>query len=135
MSWFTGGKASQLPADMLRRLELLGRYTLDRQASGIDSGEIWSTCLGPFLQYANTDLNGLLAELRALIAADQGGFATLGAAHLVWELCKGDEILRTPAAWPLIDAGIDFKLARGLPTASLTGYEMQRLVKRRDTAG
>ncbi len=89
MRWFTRKPASRFPSDMIRRLELLGRFSLDSQSAGVDSGEVWSSCIAPFL----------------------------------------------PAALPFIDGGIDFKLSRGLPTASLTGYEMQRLVQRREAGG
>ncbi|MFD0580717.1 hypothetical protein [Dactylosporangium darangshiense] len=41
-----------------------------------------------------------------------------------------DRALDMPAAWPLIDAGISFKSARGLPMESLSGYELQRLGRR-----
>ncbi|WBB78753.1 hypothetical protein O7606_21440 [Micromonospora sp. WMMD882] len=114
---------------MLRRLELLGRFTLDPQGSGIDVDDAIS-CIMPFWEDVRADRDGFLTDLRTLTAPEPEGFATLGAAHLVWELV-GEEALRVPAAWPLIDGGIDFKLSRGLSTASLTGYEMQRLVQRR----
>jgi len=114
---------------MPNRLELLGRHGLDPFTSGIDSGEIWPDSIAPFLQDAHADPDGFLSDLHALVAADHGGFATFGASRLVWEL-YGGEALDNPAAWPLIDAGINFKRARGLPTANLTGYEMQRLTQR-----
>jgi len=129
MRWFTRAKASRFPSDMLRRMDLLGRYQLGSHASGIDGEEIWPHCIAPFAQVSNADRDGFLRDLRAVAAEDQGGFATLGVACLVWEL-YGGEALTVPAALPLIDAGIDFKLARGLPTASLTGYEMKRLIQR-----
>jgi hypothetical protein len=67
-----------------------------------------------------------------VVRGDQGGFATFGAASLTWELF-GDKALRLPAALPLIDAGIQFKLARGLPPAmTLTGHELQRFSQRVD---
>jgi hypothetical protein len=116
---------------MLQRLELLGRFGLDPFTSGIDSGEIWSDCVAQFYEDAVADRDGFLADLHALVATDRGGFATFGAARLVWEF-HGGEALRISAAWPFIDAGIEFKRARGLPTMSFTGYEMQRLRERDD---
>lgn len=115
---------------MLRRMELFGRYELDPRASGLDSSEIWPVCVAPFVQAATDDRDGFLTDLHALVATDQGGFATFGVARLVWELI-GREALSTPAAWPLIDAGIEFKRARGLPNMSLTGYEVDRLAQGR----
>jgi hypothetical protein len=46
----------------------------------------------------------------------------------------GGDCLRIPAALPLIDAGIDFKFARGLSGFHLTGYERQRLGQRPEQA-
>jgi hypothetical protein len=134
MRWVTCARASRFPADMLQRLELLGRFELDPRTSGIDSGEIWPTCVAPFWEDANADRDGFLTDLHALVATEHGGFETFGAARLVWELLGG-EALRTPAALPLIDGGIEFKRARGLPNASLTDYEMQRLYQLRDADG
>ncbi|BCJ76142.1 hypothetical protein CS0771_56860 [Catellatospora sp. IY07-71] len=134
MRWFTRKPASRFPSDMIRRLELLGRFSLDSQSAGIDSGDVWSTCVAPFMQELSAEPTAFLTDLRALIRDDQGGWATLGAAHLVWEVRGGDAV-HLPAALPFLDGGIDFKLSRGLPTASLTGYEMQRLVQRRAAGG
>ncbi|WP_433350317.1 hypothetical protein [Micromonospora sp. CA-111912] len=114
---------------MFRWLEIFGRYSFDVYGSGIDGGDTWNR-LGPLHDYAARDREGFLTGLRALVAGDQGGFATFGAARLVWELYGGD-VLRIPAALPLIDAGIEFKRSRGLPTASLTVYETERLVQLR----
>jgi hypothetical protein len=128
MRWFTRTR-SGFPADMRQRLELLGRFQLDTRGSGISPGEVWPTAVAPFMRPATDDPDGFLAALRAFVAGDRGGFATLGAACLVWE-AYGSRALNMPAALPLIDAGIDFKIARGLSTGNLTGYEMNRLVKR-----
>ncbi|GAA3934113.1 hypothetical protein [Actinoplanes auranticolor] len=115
---------SRFPADMPRWLETFGRYTFDLH-SGIDDGEMWSR-IATFHEMARSDRDGFLTDLRAVVADDRGGFATFGAARVVWELFGGDA-LHLPAALPIIDAGIAFKRARGLPTGALTGYEMQRL--------
>jgi hypothetical protein len=45
----------------------------------------------------------------------------------VWELLSSR--CRTPGALELLDAAIAFKRALGLPTARLTGYEMERWVE------
>lgn len=130
MRWFTRARRSRFPDDMVPWLALLGRHALDPQGSDIDPDEIWPR-VAALWPDATADRTGFLADLHALVAADRGGFATHGAARLAWEL-YGSEVLRLPAAWPLIDAGIDFKLARGLSTGHLTGYEMSRLVQRRE---
>ncbi len=117
---------------MRQLLETLGRHSLDMQNSGVDVVRLWSR-LGPLYEYATSDRAGFLAELRAVAAQAGGGFASLGAAHLVWEFYSGDA-LRDPAALPLIDGGIDVKLSRGLSTAALTGYEMKRLAQLREQA-
>lgn len=106
-------------------LERFGRHSLDPHTAGIDDADIWKR-LGPLHEFATGDRDRFCHELRAVVADDRGGFATVGAAKLVWEMFSG-EALTIPAAWPLIDAGIEFKRVRGLPTAMLTGYESQRL--------
>ncbi len=58
----------------------------------------------------------------------------LGAARLVWEMYSED-CLAIAAAVSLVDAGIEFKLSRGLPPAMLTGYEMQRFLELREQDG
>lgn len=126
---------------MLQRLEQFGRYQLDPHGSGL-TADVFTSCVVPFVDYLQVDeaeQEGFLRDLYAVITGDQGGFATYGAASLTWELF-GDKALRLPAALPLIDAGIQFKLARGLPPATiLTGYELQRfsqwLDQRRNSTG
>ena len=130
MRWFSRAKASRFPADMLQRLDRFGRYELDPQDSGVDSSDIWTGTVAPFWPQVRADRDGFLNDLTALVADDSGGFATYGAARLVWELC-GEDAVTTPAAWPLVEAGIAFKRDRGLPTAALTGYEMRWLDQRR----
>ncbi|KAB1929194.1 hypothetical protein [Micromonospora noduli] len=115
---------------MFRWLETFGRYSLDVHGSGIDGGDMWDR-FGELHRHATRDQDGFLTALRAVVAGDQGGFATFGAARLAWEMYGGDT-LRIPAALPLIDAGIEFKRSRGLPTALLTGYEMQRVNQLRE---
>jgi hypothetical protein len=110
---------------MRRWLERFGRYSFDVHHNGIDGSGMWDR-VGALHELATSDREGFLAELTAIVADDRGGFATFGAARLVWEM-YGSESLRIHAALPLIDAGIDFKCARGLPTGMLTGYERQRL--------
>ena len=134
MARFTRTRRSRFPADMLQRLETFGRYEFDARGSGIDGTRVWDDCVAPFTADARADPDGFLTDLRALIAHDRNGFVTFGAARLAWEI-HSSECLNLPAALPLIDAGIDFILARGLPTAHLTGFEMSRLVQRREQAG
>lgn len=129
MGLFRRTPRSPFPADMLQWLEVFGRYSLDVQHSGIDGQDMWSR-LGPLYEHATGDPEGFFVALHAVVARDEGGFATYGAARVAWELL-GSDCLRIPAALPLIDAGIDFKMSRGLPTAMLTGYEMDRLGKLR----
>jgi hypothetical protein len=109
---------------MMRRLDMLGRFEVDHRGAGVDAAAIGSECIVPFFDDAQSDRDGFLADLRALVEGDTGGFATYGASRLVFELIGHD--CRTPDALALIDGGIAFKRARGLPSAMLTGYEMQR---------
>lgn len=119
----------RFPIDFLQQLALFGRYELDPHGSGVDGNEVTHTCIIPFVDMIQADeaeQESFLRDLHALVAGDQGGFATYGAARLAWQLFS-DKALQLPAALPLIDAGIAFKLARGVPPGMiLTGYEMQR---------
>ncbi|GAA4256182.1 hypothetical protein GCM10022255_068020 [Dactylosporangium darangshiense] len=83
----------------------------------------------PGIQVNLHPLGGVLTLAGRVWPATPGGFATYGATRLVWEMYS-DRALDMPAAWPLIDAGISFKSARGLPMESLSGYELQRLGRR-----
>ena len=115
---------------MLERLEFLGRVRLDSMSHGMDSSHLWEYSLSPFTEDLRANRDEFLADLLALVANDQGGFATFGAAHIAWEMYGGD-CLNIPAALPLIDAGIDFKLARGLsPSVHFSGGEKDRLAQR-----
>lgn len=124
MAWFGRKTRSRLPADMIRRLEMLGRFEFDARGSGVDSSEIFPTCIQPFLEFAKQDLDGFVAELRACVEGDGSGFATYGAYCLVVELAGMD--VRTPDALALLDAAIEVKRARHLPQAMLKGYELFR---------
>jgi hypothetical protein len=108
-----------------RWLELYGRYQFDVLHSGLGGREIDDQIV-PLYQYATSDPESFLSEQRAVVREDEGGFATFGAARLVWDMYAEDS-LRDPRALPLIDAGIEFKRARDLPSWSLTPYEMERL--------
>lgn len=134
MEGFRTGTPSRFPSDMRQRLELFGRYELDPMGCGL-SGDVSTDCIIPLVDYIEADpaeQDGMLRDLHTVVAGDQGGFATYGAARLAWELF-GDKALEMPVALPLIDAGIAFKLARGLPPAYiLTGYELRRFSQWRD---
>ncbi|MEU7588457.1 hypothetical protein AB0A95_19460 [Micromonospora sp. NPDC049230] len=133
MGIFKRAPRSPFPDDMFGWLEVFGRYEFDAHGSGIDGGNLWQR-VGQLYEYAMSDREGFLSGLRAIVATDQGGFATFGAARLTWEM-YGGEALGIPAALPLIDGGIEFKRSRGLPTALLTGYEMQRIDQLRQQRG
>jgi hypothetical protein len=124
MGFFSRKPRSRFPDDMMRRLELLGRFEMDSRTSGIDGGQIFPECIGPFLDDAKSDTEGFVTDLRSLVASDRGGFALYGAHRLVMELL-GPEF-RTPDALALMDSAIAFKRERGLPSAHLTGYEWGR---------
>jgi len=130
MTWFTRPKRSRFPGDMMQRLELFGRYELGRHTSGIDSSLMWPECIQPFFDDAQADPAGFSADLETLIAGEHGGFVTFGASRLIWEIFS-DGYLAEPASVRIMDAGIDFKLARGLTRIHLTGFEMDRLARRR----
>ncbi|MEV4135485.1 ATP-binding protein [Dactylosporangium sp. NPDC049742] len=119
----------RLPADVLQRMEQLGRFELGETAGDLDSGTVWSTCIAPFFGDLTTDPDRFLSALHAAVSGSDNEVAAYGAARLAWEILGGDA-LRLQAALPLIDAGIEVKRRRGLPAASLTGFERQRLIER-----
>jgi len=125
MRLFRRRPRSRFPADMAAWLQTFGRYRLDQTTSRVGGAGLWER-IGPLYEDAKTDPDGFLADLAVVVAGDRGGFATLGAAGVVWELF-GADALEIPAALPLIDAGIAMKTARGLPGLAFTGYEMQRV--------
>jgi hypothetical protein len=115
---------------MLHQLELFGRYTLNPMTSGVDGSAIWS-CIIPHYDEFQADPAAFISELNAVIASDNCNFATFGAARLVWEMYSS-RINDIPSAIPHIDAGIEFKVARGMIQMSdMTGYEVDRIVERR----
>lgn len=116
---------SRFPADMAGWLETFGRHRLDQMTSRVGGAGLWER-LGPLYAEAKADPEGFLGDLAAFVAGDRGGFMTLGAAGVVWEIF-GEEALRMPAALVLVDAGIAMKQARGLPDRAFTGYEMRRV--------
>jgi hypothetical protein len=126
MAWFARRKSARFPPDMLARMDRFARYTLDPRSSGIDGTRIWEPSVGEFRDDFKADPDGFLIDLRVLTETDQGGFATYGAACLVWELLN-DDALTTPLALPLIDSGIDFKIARG---SGMNAQEVQRFQAR-----
>ncbi|GAA4263580.1 hypothetical protein [Dactylosporangium darangshiense] len=132
MRLFRGTRRPRFPADIASWLENFGRYTLDIHHSGVD-GMAVVTRFDALRDYATTDPDGFLVELRTVVAGDDGGFATFGAACLVWQML--DDCLEMPAALPLIDAGLDFKLERGLPPGMFNANEMLRLAQRRGQQG
>jgi hypothetical protein len=111
-------------------LETFGRYRLDPMTSRVDQTNLWDR-LPWLLEDATADPDGFLTDLASFTAGDEGGFVTLGAAGVVWELFSG-KALDIPAALPLIDAGIAVMTARGLPGAAFTGYEWQRVIQLRE---
>ena len=114
---------------MLQRLELYGRFEYDRQSSGIDGSSMWTDCIQPFADDARADPEGFSADLLALIAGERTGFATFGAYRVAFEILF-DGYLEHPSAVRLMDAGIDFKLARGLAPLHFNGFERSRLEQR-----
>ncbi len=124
MGWFSRKRHGRFPADMMARLEMMGRFQLDPARSDVDPTELSFRCFLPFYDDAVQDPEGFLADLRAFVADDDGGFATYGAARLTTE-CLGLDC-RLPDALALIDGGIAFKRDRGFPLESLAMFELQR---------
>jgi len=103
---------------------MLGRLEMDQTGSGMDAGEVYDNCIAPFRFNAQADPPGFAADLRVAVTDETGGFATYGASCLIVELLGYD--LQIEDALALVDEGIQFKHERGLPSASLKGYEWNR---------
>jgi hypothetical protein len=107
--------ASRFPGDILPVLERFGRLEANPQGSGVNYDEVVQRLFVPYVQQANTDPHGFFADLRAVVANEGGGYATFGAARLVWELLTGEVRDNPPApALALVKAGIEFKRTHGL---------------------
>lgn len=121
---------SPFPEDMRRRLDRLGRCKMDMMNSGIDWPGVINECIVPFHEQAAGDPGKFVSDLMQVIDNDTGGFATYGAASLMYELAPG--IVRTEAGAVLVDRAIEFKRRRGLPLLSFTGYEEDRYYETSD---
>lgn len=122
--WFRRTSRSPFPADMLQRLDRLGRCKIDMMNSGVDWSEVLNNCIAPFHPQAVADPDRFLSSLLHVIEKESGGFATYGAASLMYELAS--ESIHSDAGTTLVDLAIRFKRQRGLPVGSFTGYELQR---------
>jgi hypothetical protein len=123
MRWMTRGRRSRFPADMIQRLDVMGRCEMDSAGSGVDPAEVAQTIV-QFHAYSQADPGEFLAELRALVVDDSGGFATYGASRLVYEYFGSDA--RSPDALAILDKAIAFKRERGLSQRHMRGYELSR---------
>lgn len=121
---------SPFPDDMLQRLDRLGRCKTDMMNSGIDWPEVIDNCIVPFHEQAAGDPGKFISDLMHVIDDDTDGFATYGAACLMYELAPG--IVRTEAGAALVDRAIEFKRGRGLSLLSFTRYEQDRYYEKSD---
>ncbi|PPK65210.1 hypothetical protein V5P93_003647 [Actinokineospora auranticolor] len=124
MGWLGRKHKPRFPPDMVRRLEYLGRYEFDSPGSGLDAVDVQTRCVAPFHDGEAHDRDAFIADLRALVTEDGSEFATYGAGCLVVELFG--QRVDTPDALAVLDAAIEVKRVRGLPSAALKGYEWQR---------
>jgi hypothetical protein len=122
------GPSPRLRPDVAAWLDTFGRFELDPVSSGIDPMSV-GAYFGELSTYAAADPDAFLAELEAAVAGDDGGFAVFGAASLVWRTVH--DAPDRPAARPLLEAGLDFKLARGLRSEYFSADE-RILLGRRD---
>jgi hypothetical protein len=107
--------ASRFPGDIVLVLERFGRFEANPQGSGVDYDEVVQRLFVPYVQQATADPYGFFADLQSVVANNGGGYATFGAARLVWELLSGNVRDNPPApALALVKAGIEFKRTHGL---------------------
>jgi hypothetical protein len=98
--------------------------------AGVDWSEVVRNCIAAFHEQATADPDKFLSDLTRLIEDDTGGFATYGASSLMIELVG--ESRRTEVGGALLDRAIEFKIRRGLPLSSFTGYEVERYYENAD---
>jgi hypothetical protein len=131
MGLFRRPPRSRFPADTLQWLDVYGRHELDRVGSGIEPAALSEGLLLLWAE-ARRDPDGFLADLNALVADDRGGFATIGAAEVVWPVFDSETPMH-PLALALIDAGIAVKQGRNLPDLMFPPRERIRIDELRGT--
>ncbi len=104
-------------------MEMLGRFEIDPQGSGVDAGDIYSICLAPLRAYAESNPEGFMNDLRITLLP-KGGRAVYGGACCIVELLGYS--LQDPNYLALLDAAIDVKREMGLSSGHLKGYEWSR---------
>lgn len=112
----------RLPADTVTLMERFGRHTIDRANSTENPDTVWETFVAPFFPIAQSDPGGFVTAL-ARVLRPVGGWAGYGGMRLIVEVLGGD--FEHPAADEVRTAALDFLRSRGVPNASLTGYEWQ----------
>ena len=128
MSLFGRRKVSRFPAEMGQWLDEFGRKQLGVVDSGLGTTDIEMLMADLYFD-AQADPAGFATDLRAVVAADTGGFAVLGASRLLLDMFGHYD------GWPagsvaILDAAIENKRRRGPGMDMLTGYERERYFKR-----
>jgi hypothetical protein len=113
----------RLPADIVEKLDMWGRFRFDPQGAKIEVSEI-GTLENDMRQLAQADSDAFVSGLAAAVLP-HGGWAVYGGAHMVMSVTGG--LPTHPAFEELMAASLEFLAASGMPTIHLTPYELDFL--------
>ncbi|MFD5159386.1 hypothetical protein ACFWMJ_15130 [Streptomyces hawaiiensis] len=105
-------RATQLPDDVVSRMERFGRFEFDPVGADIGASDIWTELQAPFLPFAQSDPEGFARALADAVLP-VGGFALFGAARTMWNLVGSD--FSSPTYDAVRMAALEFFRANGVP--------------------
>ena len=120
-----GKKKSPLPADIVQRMERLGRHEYDPMNSPDDASEVFQYCLSPLLEIARTQPDLFVTSL-ADACIPVGGWAVYGAQSAVADLVGLDP--RGVDGGRLLDAAIEFLREHYVPPVRVPTYMWHRFL-------
>jgi hypothetical protein len=118
--------SSSLPADIVEKLDMWGRFRFDPQRASVDVNVI-GTLENDMRQLAQADSDAFVSSIAAAVLP-HGGWAVYGGAHMVMSVVGGAP--NHPAFDELMAASLEFLAASGVPTIHLTPYELDFLAAR-----
>lgn len=108
----------KLPADIVARMALFGRYEFDPSTADLRGYDVWSDLQSPLLEYAQADPAGFAQDLAAAVLP-VGGWPLYGASRTIWNLLGND--FEHPKFHEVRAASLEFFRANGVPPKQVTG--------------
>jgi hypothetical protein len=118
--------APRLPADIVEKLDMWGRFRFDPHGADIDVSEI-GTLEHDMWELAQADSDAFVSSIAAAVLP-RGGWAVYGGAHMVMSVIGGAP--NHPAFDELMAASLEVLIASGAPTVHLNPYELDFLAAR-----